>query len=161
MAYDVWAGNGVRGRTLLQVGRRLSSNDTKETTLSEDNYVYLAIQSGIVRKVYHAVPSALWPKVQGRLSSEAGFRRSGDVFRTATEGAPLDVLKINDIPRLKERVLVNIQGDTLTGDDIVFLLDLLSSGRLGSDLVTVSGTLPDDAPDDAIERLSALYEKNI
>ncbi|HEY6872952.1 MAG TPA: hypothetical protein VI298_09530 [Geobacteraceae bacterium] len=109
---------------------------------SAENYVYVAAQKGVVRTIYHIVPDGAWSEVSRVLSGYKMVTSSGETFRMViVEGVPVVIMRMKDIPRLKEKVLVNINGDYWSDREMAEIIGLFHRNAVEADLVTVSGRL--------------------
>jgi hypothetical protein len=137
-AFLIWKDQSVRGRTLFLFDRDL--NTEKELLLPEAYYVFAAINKRIIRKIYHIIPDVYWNDVSGPLRKNPLVASSGESFRMAIhEGVPVIVMRMKDIPRIKEKVLVSINAACWSDSERGQILQSLRAGTLDSDLVTISG----------------------
>lgn len=134
----VWNEKGVKGRTLVLFDRKIHAS-MEETTLTDENFIYRAIMNNIVRKIYHIVPDSSWPEVKYTLINNPSVTYSQGIFKTTIEGTPLFVLRVREVPTLKERVLLHLNGDYWDNGDIHTITTLLKNNQLNTDLVTLSG----------------------
>lgn len=108
--------------------------------ITPENYVLQAVSAGMVRAVYHVVPDAAWPDVEEVLGRYPAAHRTPDGFRMMIfEGTPVMILREEAMPAVGEAVLVNINGDLAKEGRGRSVPDMLRSGRLKADLITVSG----------------------
>jgi hypothetical protein len=151
-ALAAWSASGVRGRILLLFDRSfnitypgsLAPDMTPDRLPVADNYVYLSTVRNITRMIYHVVPDAVWDRVSETLSEYPMVRFDGARFTMVVyDGIPLTVSRIRDLPSVPEQALVLINGTSWTDRDIADILALLDSGRIRSDLMTLSGTFSD------------------
>ncbi|MBI5640747.1 MAG: hypothetical protein HZA17_10000 [Nitrospirae bacterium] len=112
---------------------------SKDLFVTNDNYLFLAIEKGIIRRIFHLIPDFVWQEVESKLSADERVSASGGVFRFNTaEGVPVLVMRIKDLERIEEKVLINVNEDYW---DYSQVTDLLLRGRLNTDLITFSGSL--------------------
>lgn len=149
LAYPVWKAAGVRGRILVLFDRRLNATGSlgpmvkEDPPLQEDNYVYLAARNNIVRTIYHVIPRAAWQEVEAAIKGNPYVSASGGGYRTATDdGIPLYITRLEDLPPFKEPVLVNINVQLLSDDEVILIEELREKGGFSSDLMTLSGHSP-------------------
>lgn len=136
-AVAVWTEDGVRGRVLVHFDRHIRAGEGGE--LTNENYVYQATVMNIVRKIYHIIPDNSWPEVSDTLSKRDEVSKEGETFRLTLEGAPIIITRIDNIPFIEEKVLVDINCDYWSGDDLGRVKSLLEDGLLTADVITVSG----------------------
>lgn len=139
-AYPVWASRGVKGRALVLFDRKLNA-EPETSSLSKDNYIYLAIRSNLVRRVYHVLPDSSWPEVSKTLITWPQVKFSGGVFYTTIEGTPLSIMSLKTFQHIreKEKVLVNINRESYEEHEIRRIMDMINTEALKSDLTTISG----------------------
>jgi len=149
-AVEVWRQAQVRGRTLVHLSRRIAMRAEPDQIdpgpITEDNYLYAALRENLIRRVYHVIPDDEWADVERNLRDFPGAARVRTGFRLEMEGAPVLVLRAGDLPRVKERVLVNVDMDRWSGEELGTVIDRLAlTGRSGAppaDLVTWWGSSP-------------------
>ncbi len=146
--YRLWKEAGVRGRTLVQVGRFLhfvpAQDDDPftgactalpfagaEAKLDNRNFLWVAGYAGVVRRAYYVVPPERFRKPAGTWD------------RVDVEGFPLRVS--TRLPRLREPVLFDVHASYFEATDGAALLDELRASGLATDLVTMD--LAQDSPD--------------
>ncbi|HSN16336.1 MAG TPA: hypothetical protein VLT61_17005, partial [Anaeromyxobacteraceae bacterium] len=109
-ALSVWRERGVRGRVLVHFARSIAM-DSEPGPPSRRDYLLHALDEGVVRSVVHVVPDEAWPEVALRLGAMSGALRDGERFQLRKAGVPIVVTRRSDLPRLREPVLVTIEGD--------------------------------------------------
>lgn len=157
-AVNVWADNGLHGRILFLFDRHLNadpgdgkkndmhSDKFKEEQITADNYIYYAIQQDFVRKIYHIIPDSSWPEVESVLTKYPLVALSDGIFRMITgEAVPVYILRLRDIPKIKEKVIIQINGDFWDDSNMASIADLLGKNILNADLITVSGKISEDS----------------
>lgn len=139
-SFSVWSEHNVQGRVLFLFDSPL--NIYREATKQENQYLFLAIEKGIVRKIYHVIPDALWHDVSSSLQKQKDVVRSGEGFRMAVyEGVSVYIMRMQDIPRINEPALVSINGDLWSDIELARIFQRLTLGIPESDLVTLSGRI--------------------
>lgn len=141
-ALKVWEERGIRGRILFLFDRNLNADRTVSAP-SAENYVYLAIRNNMVRRIYHVIPDGSWEEVERTLDSYPLVSRHKGVYRTFFEdGSSLLIMRLRDVPAVKEKALVHINADYWDMDGLKEIAGLLKKGVLRGDVVTVSGAPP-------------------
>lgn len=140
-ALYVWNEGKVRGRVLVLFDRHLhaeaEASPLAEPPVAGHNFVYHAVQLGIVKKIYHVIPDRSWHEVEQNLFHMAGTAFSHDRFRlNITEGVPVTVLRIKDVPHIREKVLMSIQGDHWSEEELDTISSMLYRRVFESDLIT-------------------------
>lgn len=144
---NVWVEKGVKGRVLVLFDRKIHASQD-ETTLNEHNFIYRAIMNNTIRKIYHIVPDSSWKEVENTLTGSPLVTFSEGVFRTTIEGAPLSIMRAGNLPALKEKVLLHMNGDFWDNGDINDITALLKNNSIRADLITLSGTVSEGAIED-------------
>jgi len=134
-----WRRAGVRGRILVHLARHISA-DPAPGPLSDENYLYQAIRENIVRRIYHVIPEADWPEVESHLHANPAAELSGGTFRVQIEGAPVIVLRLADLPDPGEPVLVDLDSDRFTTEQLTQVAGRLARATPRSDLVAWQGS---------------------
>lgn len=137
-AFGRWESGGVRGRVLYLFDRRIHETP-RDGAASDDNFVYLAIRSNIVRKVVHIIPDVSWEDVAGRLSGAGNVRSAEGRFETTIMDAPLVIMRLGDIRSEGEPVLVHVNSDNWDEPSFARIAGFLAQGVLTSDLITLTG----------------------
>lgn len=146
-AYTFWQESKINGRILLLFDRYLNAAPVdrreyiilNETLLRPDNYIYFAGDKNFIRKIYHIIPESSWPEVQQALSGWPLVTFSNEVYRMVTgEAIPVLILRAKDIPNIKEKVLISINGAYWGEQDIQQIIEILESKGLKSDIATLS-----------------------
>ncbi len=137
-AYETWEKLGIKGRVILLFDRHLNV-DEEGNSVTETNYMHRAILNNMIRSVYHVIPENAWEEVKRNIQNIQVRDFSNGVYRSTIEGAPLYILRIKDIPHLKEKVIVNINTDLYTEDEINGMKKLLRYRNIQADIITLSG----------------------
>lgn len=145
-AYDEWLKMEYHGRTLLYCDRYLNVNAptpySKQLTnsISDNSYIYSAMQSNVVRKIYHVIPDASWPEVERNLLEYPTVTKSGGVYHMAIfDGCPLYIVSASKIPKIKEIMLMQVNSDIWNDTEFNALLDTLRGKALRFDYISVCG----------------------
>jgi len=112
-----------------------------EYQVAKDNYIYLAARENMIRKIYHILPESAWEEAARNLVSGGYSPRPDGTFRIVAHGTPVIILRLRDIPRLKEEVLLHVNGGSWPDSQIAELAALLKNNTLKSDLITVAGRI--------------------
>ena len=164
-AYDVWRRCGVAQRTLVHV---YAHHDMRwverEGYITIADFVCHALNEGLVREVFWVVPDRTWATPRGRravrrhLRDMAADRAAGATgpssISTMVRGRRLTVCSLDALPRIEERVLLDIDVDYLVIPTVSHeapdvhgplpwrwpdrLLEGLGAQQLRSDLVTIA-----------------------
>jgi hypothetical protein len=135
-AFREWEREGVKGRVLCLFDRRAFLSDKGEVP-TEENYLDLAVRRGIVRRIYHFVPSAAWPEVEAKLRADDRFRFEGGGFVHFMEEGRLFVTTIENVPQFEERALVLVNPASWSGQELVHVGHILRDHGIDSDLAIV------------------------
>lgn len=142
-AARVWKKQGVRGRTLLLLDRRLNAH-RPEPSMQPDEpeaYLYRAVMNTTVRKIYHIIPAAAWAEVSSVLENNPFVTHVDGGFRTATDdGIPVYIMQLVKARWPEESVLVNLNLDVWSSDEAGEILRLVDSGEIRCDLMVVAGS---------------------
>ncbi len=142
-AYDVWIEKNVHGRTLLLFDRFLNA-DARGLPVGPDNYVYLAIEHGLVRKIHHIIPDGMWDEASSALAKNVWAVPTGRGYRmAAAEGVPVRIVPLSRFEPGDETYLVNLNGDLWSGKEVRAIAGLLAGKRTRFDVLTISGPVPD------------------
>jgi hypothetical protein len=136
--YHLWEQERVKGRILYLFDRRAFRSD-KGTEATDDNYLDLAVKKGMVRHVFHIVPASAWPEVQKNLRKDSRFSLTNGVFVLPMEEGRLYVTTIDRITAPQEKVLVSVNREVWSADELTQIKRLLDQGRLKSDLAVFRG----------------------
>jgi len=164
--YSLWQESGLRGRHLVHVSRFFHfvpidedepvSESSRfpvqtydllgswEPRLDPRNLLWLAVQSGVVRRVSHVLPPAELDQRLSELTPDGILvSRRGREIRTHENGSPR---VIGDrFPELDEPVLLVIDASYFSAGTVEFLLDRLTTSALTTDLLVFSRS--EDNPD--------------
>ncbi len=157
--YRVWRNAGVRGRTLVHVGRFLHfvpaqeedpttgacrgvTTADAEAKLDNRNFLWVAGYAGIVRRIFYVVPPERFRKPPGTWDriDVSGFER-----RVSSR-----------LPEPREPVLLDVHASYFEATDGGTLLDQLRASGLATDLVTLNLAMDgSDVSERSRERLRA------
>lgn len=130
-AYVVWREAGVRGRILVHIDAHhdmyggWAAGQPHRLTIG--NYVYAALEQGLVREVIWVVPDSTWCTRRGRRDVAGMLKRidqdspdrkpeiqvEPDRITTLALGKPLHVCTLPNLPLLGEDILLDIDVDYL------------------------------------------------
>jgi len=127
-AYELWSEGGMHQRTLVHIDAHHDMVWAEDRAgLSIANYICFALKEQIVREVYWVVPDHTWTTWAGRAAVRAHLeeilsrypdsgpvRWDGPRLRTAILGRPLAICALDSLPRLDERILLDVDVDYLT-----------------------------------------------
>lgn len=157
MAFLAWKKWGVKGRILLLFDRHLNMEAPErqdqeisvdgiplDSYLRKDNYVYLAIRNSIVRKVYHVIPDAAWPEVENVLAGNRYVSRSGGMFTMTVMQTPIFIMRLRDVPLIREPALLVINVNYWNEGDLRRIIARMKDRAFRSDFITLSGHISDE-----------------
>ncbi len=139
-AFRVWYDSGLKGMILFCLDKRfrmtpLSQEAIEEAyltgysrELSNDNFLFLAINLGMIRKIYHVVPYNRWNEVYDVLSKMPRVLKREGLFRLTEDGVPIIVITEGQLPELKEPLLVYIN-EEVRDDYSTGLVDRITKGN--------------------------------
>ncbi|MCK4267906.1 MAG: hypothetical protein KAX16_03650, partial [Actinomycetia bacterium] len=97
--YRVWNNLGIKGRTVVYFGKHMpvkeiGQGDLKKLlkedgNLKNDNYLYAALRSNQIRRIFGIVPDSEWPKIKKLLSARSLFKVNERGASTWMDGLPL------------------------------------------------------------------------
>ena len=138
-----WKSSGVKGRIAICFTRYLNvleSKDSKEPLITE-----LAMDHGIVRKVFHVVPEYAWPEVQKALSKRDDMRQTPEGFIGIFNNGRVYISPLSKLPPIDEKTLLIVEPKVWSQEELTQIGDRLKTGRLSSDLVTIIRGSENDA----------------
>jgi hypothetical protein len=136
--YHLWEVARVKGRILYLFDRRAFRSD-KGTEATDDNYLDLAVKKGVVRHVFHIVPASAWPEVQKNLRKDPRFSLTRGVYVLPMEEGRLYVTTIDRITAPPEKVMVVVNREVWSADELTQIKRLMGQGGLKSDLAVFRG----------------------
>ena len=143
-AHEVWKTSGVKGRILVLFDRHIGA-EPLDTLLSNDNYVYLSTKKNMVRRVYHIIPDDSWEEVKKTLTKYPLVSYSKGVFRTFfDDGSFVFIMRLRDITPVKEKVLLNINGNYWDENSIQKIINMINNKILNSDIITITGNISEN-----------------
>ncbi|GAB4483864.1 MAG: hypothetical protein OHK006_06390 [Thermodesulfovibrionales bacterium] len=118
-AFSVWRDSGVQGRTLFYFDRRFRIEPIAQESiehafaakgpvpdLTERNFLFLAMNTRMLRAVYHVVPEKYWQEVKEKLFRYSHVLYDGRSFRLTEDGVPIIVTTSRALPVSGEPALV-------------------------------------------------------
>ena len=145
-AYDTWRARGVTGRILVLFDKSPAADPIEYNSVEKpgkSNYVSYAVKDNIVRQVYHVVTDEAWEHVKANLSGrDDAYVTDNGVRLRHINGTALYIVRLRDLPKIGEKVLVLINGEYWDGNGSEGILELLKTGRITSDLVLIAGGAP-------------------
>ena len=167
---------GFRGATLLHISRyhdfltvpkedelklysrykyiRLDLIAEYEKRLEEHNWVWVAVQSNIARKVITVLPYSRWNEIKDSLAQVRTGRIQGDWYRVADRGTPR-ITTIIDNLEVDEPVLLNVDASYFIDEEPEKLFRMLKDRGvkcIGAALSYVEG-IPEEATETARARM--------
>jgi len=125
-AFKVWQKAKVKGRVVVHFSAHLpiAFNNKSQTVagISElkannKNYLYVASQLNIVRKIIAVVPVNLWPAVQAKLNASGVYAVHNGYAEGWLDGMPITILPLKKLPLVNEPVLLNFSSDFFTSKE--------------------------------------------
>ncbi|MBI5103355.1 MAG: hypothetical protein HZB33_16210 [Nitrospirae bacterium] len=151
-AFYSWKDKGIRGRILLLFDRKLNIevpadiiNEINEKGVPPDsylkpqNYIYMALRNSMFRRVYHIIPDGSWEEVSNTLRDNRLTRKTDGYFFITHIATPVHILRMKDIPHLKEKVVAIINTEKWNREELSGIGDLFRNHHLEYDLITVAG----------------------
>jgi len=167
---------GFRGTTLLHISRyhdflsipkdddsklynqheyvRLDPTTEYEKKLEEHNWVWVAVQANITRKVITVLPSSQWNEIKDSLTQVRTGSIQGEWYRVADRGTPRITTIIDNLV-VDGPVLLNVDASYFIDEEPEMLFRMLKDRGVecvGAALSYVEG-IPDEATERARERL--------
>ncbi len=114
-SFNTWKGKGIKGRIFFLFDRKLNIeapadiiNEVNadgvpiDSYLKPENYIYMALRNSMFRSVYHVIPDGSWQEVSNTLRDNRFIRKKDGYFFITLVATPVNILRISDIPSLKE-----------------------------------------------------------
>ena len=148
--YMAWKSGGVKGRTVIHFGKhmpvkKISQGDLKKLlkedgNLKNDNYLYAALRSNHIRRIFGVVPDSEWPKVKKLLSARRRFTVDEKGASTWMDGLPLHSGSLAKLPQVNEPVVLNFSADYFVEQDTSAraVVEQLKKSGIEFDLVTIT-----------------------
>ena len=130
-----WESSGVKGRVAICFTRYLNALESKES--KEPLITELALDHGIVRKVFHVVPENAWPEVQKALSKRDDMRQTPECFIGIFNNGRVYISPLSKLPPIDEKALLIVEPKVWSQEELTQIGDKLKTGRLSSDLLIV------------------------
>lgn len=163
-AYTLWKQRGFKGRVIISFSRRLNFvrleadalippmsfplqvfnlSNAAEGNLRPDNFLYIAMETGIARKIVHIVhESVLQEKIENARGSE-GVTVGENRIQAPHVGSPRTIALMSSLRPFDEPVLVYVNASVFRDyDPEEFLRQLLKSG-LYTDLMVLCRSYDD------------------
>ena len=148
-ALDAWLKHGMKGRILLIFDRLYSFDRVPEDrvasflkdpgraamTVTDMNFMYLALRANVFRKAYYVVPDDKWPAFVKSLGAKQASLEHQKGFVDNIEGVPIIAIRYGDLPQFTEKTLVFQSARVESLLEAKALDDL--AGKHGSDFVIV------------------------
>ena len=132
----LWETEAVRGRIAVLFTRRLNAEETADSD-ADVKYVYLAMNHGIIRTVYHIVPDGAWPEVMDNLSRWPIVRPVPGGLVAVLENGRVYVLPLSNLKPIDEKALVVIEPGVWKRAELAHIADLVKGGSVTTDLLAV------------------------
>lgn len=146
-AYLAWKDRRLHGRTLYLFDRHINADilpPSINVVPNDENYITAAIKAGIVRRIFHVIPDISWSEVERNMESFPAARHFDGMHRlTGHEGVPIVIMRLRDIRKITEPILISINGEYWTDSEQNFIISLIETGLLKSDMITLWAALPD------------------
>jgi len=130
---QAWETSGLKGRVAICFTRYLNALETKESQAAKATE--LAMNHGIIRKVYHVPPDSAWGEIQGSLSRRNDMRQTPGGFIGIFDDGRVYITPLSRFTPAPEPALILVEPKIWSRDELLRIAELLSSGRLAADLV--------------------------
>lgn len=160
--YSLWKKKGLRGRIVLHMGRYFHFVSAEnalhfggigdfeearewvrrgaETSVTERNFLWVAVEHDIAREIYHLLPRSSFGQLLEKARPE---ERDDEGIITSYYGSKRVIT--DRIPHLHEPVLLNIDASFFESSDVAAIAAELKESGLKVDLLTLC--LSEDNPD--------------
>jgi hypothetical protein len=141
---SIWQSSGVHGRIAVIFTRHLN-NQFSGGSFPEIDYLDTAMRQGIVRRAYFIVPDRIWfvgaTKNNLERASIVPLKPNDSGFTLLHEGGRIQIMPLSKyIPEQEsEKVLVVIEPDVWSQQELFKINNYFRSGQLTSDLVVRIG----------------------
>lgn len=110
LALAVWLKNQVKGRILLHFSQHLplqkvsleqfnSVQDKKITKIaSNDNYLFIALRVGLIRKIVAVTPNNYWPSLRIKLQNSKVYQVNKNYAEGWLDTVPITILPASFLP---------------------------------------------------------------
>ncbi len=174
-AYKVWQQKGFKGRVVVALSRRLNFvnngmenlippmsfplkvfNLSKaiEGRLKSDNFLFVAMETGIAREIISVVPEKIYPEKREAAKGIEGVSVKEGRIKVPNLGSPREITVMPFFKATKEPALLYISASFFSDYEPGELLGLLKKAGIKTDLVILCRSLDDnDVTDKDREKL--------
>lgn len=135
--------SGVKGRVAICFTRYLNALETIDS--KEVAAMELAMNHGIVRKVFHVPPDVAWPEIRNALSRRNDMRTTHEGFIWIFNDGRVYIQPLSRFAPVTEKAVLIVEPAVWTNKDLTRIADMLKNGVLSSDLVVVIRGSKNDA----------------
>lgn len=162
-AYIAWKMRGYRGRVVVALSKRLnfiepekimtqrdrfpldprSQGNELERRLNSENFLFVAMKRGIVRKIIHIVPDSDFRWRRDAASDIGGVAAAENAISTPYRGSPRLITTLGHLPATDEPVLLYINASFFHDHTPDEVLAGLRNARVRTDYVVFCDSLED------------------
>ncbi|MCK4267815.1 MAG: hypothetical protein KAX16_03185, partial [Actinomycetia bacterium] len=104
------------------------------------NYLYAALRSNYIRRIFGVVPDSEWPKIKDILAARSLFTVNDAGASTWMDGLPLHSGRLAKLPKIDEPVILNFSADYFVDKDTSAraVAEQLKKSGIDFDLVTIT-----------------------
>lgn len=162
--YAAWKSNGLRGRVLVSLSRRLnfvfptekaimpsglfppeyfSFSQAVERNLGAENFLLVSLESGLARKIVHLVPERLYAERFAFRRDNGGAVHEQDRVALTFFGSPRIITTMRHFAPPREPVLLYVNASVFRDDEPEALLRWLLATDLEADQVALCRSFDD------------------
>lgn len=127
--------SGVRGRTAICFTRYLNALEGKES--KDAKAIELAMNHGIIRRVFHVPPDNSWPEINEALAKRNDMRTTPEGFIGIFDDGRVYIQPLSRFLHLEDTALVVLEPKIWSGDELAQIAGRLHSGNIASDLIVI------------------------
>jgi hypothetical protein len=113
---NAWLKNNVKGRVLLHFSRHLPVQEANLDQLNSrkkiikiatnQNYLFVALRLGLIRKIVAVIPNNYWPSLRIKLQNSQVYVVNNNYASGWLDTVPITILPAAFLPQIKEKVLI-------------------------------------------------------
>lgn len=134
--YRLWESSRVKGRVVVLFSRHLNvelaGNESSGIKCTE-----MALQHGIIRKVYHVVPDHVWPEVAKNLSTRPVFNKVEEGYVGFLEEGRAYVMPLSRFTQIQENVLLVLEPAVWGTEELQQIKRLITEKKVTTDLFAI------------------------
>lgn len=135
--------SGVKGRVAIYFTRYLNAIETKES--KEPLVTELAMDQGIIRKVFHVIPENAWTGVQTALLTRYDMRQTPEGFIGVFNSGRVYITRLSMLPPIKEKAILIVEPKVWTQEELIHIGEIIKSSYISSDLMIIIRGTGEDA----------------